>query len=120
MKHMQPNSQVYGLMEIKVFKELLAEISVLVENDDLISDNSNITINSNVTSTTTTNTATNTSTSSTTSTTSNSNELKNIATRIATLVKFHWNVLVVITLIISNLNDQNYNKNKTILQCYQP
>lgn len=92
MKHMQPNSQVYGLMEIKVFKELLAEISVLVENDDLISDNSNITINSNVTSTTTTNTATNTSTSSTTSTTSNSNELKNIATRIATLVKFHWNV----------------------------
>lgn len=93
MKHMQPNSQVYGLMEIKVFKELLAEISVLVENDDLISDNSNITINSNVTSTTTTsNVTTNTSTSSTTSTTSNSNELKNIATRIATLVKFHWNV----------------------------
>ena len=108
-------------MEIKVFKELLAEISVLVENDDLISDNSNITINSNVTSTTTTaNVTTNTSTSTTTSTTSNSNELKNIATRIATLVKFHWNVLVVITLIISNLNDQNYNKNKTILQCYQP
>lgn len=93
LKHMQPNSQVYGLMEIKVFKELLTEISVLVENDDLISDTSNIT------TTTTTSTAAGAAatasianTTTTTTTTTTNNELKNIATRIATLVKFHWNV----------------------------
>ncbi|KAG5420412.1 SOK1 [Candida metapsilosis] len=33
-KHIQPNSEVYGLMEVKIFKELMAEIMVLEEKTE--------------------------------------------------------------------------------------
>ncbi|KAI5962538.1 SOK1 [Candida pseudojiufengensis] len=80
MKHIQPNSEVYGLMEIKIFKELMSEIMNLVSSEDK---------KEKVTATTTNSTTS----TNTTSTTNNSNsEMKNIATRISTLVNFHWNV----------------------------
>ncbi|KAL6454670.1 SOK1 Protein SOK1 [Candida maltosa Xu316] len=89
IKHIQPNSEVYGLMEIKIFKELFSEISVLIESEDLISSTaaSTTTTNNNITTTDNKNTISNNNTATSTTT-----ELKNIANRIATLVKFHWNV----------------------------
>ncbi|KAK6462788.1 putative Sok1 protein [Scheffersomyces coipomensis] len=105
IKHIQPKSEVYGLMEIKVFKSLLSEIIIIInntsttttsnkdENDLLLQQSMNnmqSTFATNVNSTTvTTTTATTTTTpANATSTT----ELKNIALRISTLVKFHWSV----------------------------
>ncbi|KAI5954226.1 SOK1 [Candida jiufengensis] len=82
MKHIQPNSEVYGLMEIKIFKELLNEIMSLVISESEKEESKNNTINSNNSTTTTNNN----------NTTNNTSEMKNIATRISTLVNFHWNV----------------------------
>lgn len=97
MKHIQPNSEVYGLMEIKIFKELTNEISTMIETEDLIIDSknstnfgttgSNVSINSTVTNSNSSNGNTNASNNNNSST-----ELKNIASRISTLVKFHWSV----------------------------
>ena len=97
MKHIQPNSEVYGLMEIKIFKELTNEISTMIETEDLIIDSknstnfgttgSNVSINSTVTNSNSSNGNTNSSNNNNSST-----ELKNIASRISTLVKFHWSV----------------------------
>ncbi|ABN67893.2 high copy suppressor of a cyclic AMP-dependent protein kinase mutant [Scheffersomyces stipitis CBS 6054] len=68
-KHIQPNSEVYGLMEAKIFKELLNEIMTIINTED----------------------TTIAPVSPATPDASNT-ELKNIAMRISTLVKFHWNV----------------------------
>ncbi|RLV89219.1 Protein SOK1 [Spathaspora sp. JA1] len=69
-KHIQPNSQVYGLMEIKIFNQLLSEIVNIIDGVD----DRELELSKANTSPT------------------NTSEMKNIATRIATLVKFHWNV----------------------------
>ncbi|EGW34072.1 uncharacterized protein SPAPADRAFT_134029 [Spathaspora passalidarum NRRL Y-27907] len=68
IKHIQPNSQVYGLMEIKIFNQLLSEIVNIIDGVD------------------------ERELELTKSAPNNTTEMKNIATRIATLVKFHWNV----------------------------
>ncbi|KAI5967478.1 SOK1 [Candida margitis] len=65
VKHIQPNSEVYGLMEMKIFRELLAEIMVLASSSEDKGAATEPSAN---------------------------NEMKNIAQRIATLVNFHWSV----------------------------
>lgn len=78
IKQIQPNSDIYGLMEDKIFKDLIKEISANLEVENSInllniSDENALKpvldeapkLNS---------------------------ETKNIALRISTLVKFHWNV----------------------------
>ncbi|CAD1808404.1 unnamed protein product [Candida parapsilosis] len=67
VKHIQPNSEVYGLMEVKIFKELMTEIMVLVADDNKPNE-------------------------ALSSSSSSNTEMKNIAQRIATLVNFHWSV----------------------------
>ncbi|KAK6199549.1 T-complex protein 11-domain-containing protein [Scheffersomyces amazonensis] len=93
MKHIQPKSEVYGLMEIKIFKELLAEIMALVDKDD---DPQPVTAASTTTTPSSTSASTSAATASATTVSAaasqSSSELKNIALRISTLVKFHWNV----------------------------
>lgn len=79
IKQIQPNSDIYGLMEDKIFKDLVKEINANLEVENSINllnisdehalkpalDESPAKLNS---------------------------ETKNIALRISTLVKFHWNV----------------------------
>ncbi|CCE88781.1 Piso0_001563 [Millerozyma farinosa CBS 7064] len=67
VKQIQPVSDVYGLMEEKIFKELLAEVLSVIDKNNSLPANSS-------------------------STTQQTSEMTNIASRIATLVKFHWNV----------------------------
>ena len=63
IKHIQPSSSVYGLMELKIFKDLQQEIMQTIDEETTMvtkaGDNS---------------------------------ELKSIASRISTLGKFHWQV----------------------------
>lgn len=78
IKQIQPNSDVYGLMEEKIFKEMLKEIITNLNFDSAISA---LTLSPE-----------------TKPTTANpkfkkaDSEMASIATRISTLVKFHWSV----------------------------
>lgn len=77
MKQIQPGSDVYGLMEEKIFKEVLTEVNSTLkklDTDSKISLNDSKNDNSF-------NKAKNAGT-----------EMLNIAHRIATLVRFHWSV----------------------------
>lgn len=65
IKQIQPNSQVYGLMEDKIFKDLTTEFTANLNSNYLNPDDE---------------------------AKKSANELSNIANRISTLVKFHWNV----------------------------
>lgn len=65
IKQIQPNSQVYGLMEDKIFKDLTTEFTNNLNTNYLNPDDE---------------------------AKKSINELNNIANRISTLVKFHWNV----------------------------
>ncbi|ODV82033.1 Tcp11-domain-containing protein [Suhomyces tanzawaensis NRRL Y-17324] len=76
IKHIQPSSEVYGLMEGKIFKDLLNEIVANMGNEESSTYSKDEA----------------TSESSTSSANNGASELKNIAARIATLVRFHWNV----------------------------
>ena len=77
MKQIQPGSDVYGLMEEKIFKEVLTDVNSTLKKFDMDSKISlNDSKNDNFT-----NKAKNAGT-----------EMLNIAHRIATLVRFHWSV----------------------------
>ncbi|EDK40682.2 hypothetical protein PGUG_04780 [Meyerozyma guilliermondii ATCC 6260] len=77
MKQIQPGSDVYGLMEEKIFKEVLTDVNSTLKKFDMDSKVSlNDSKNDNFT-----NKAKNAGT-----------EMSNIAHRIATLVRFHWSV----------------------------
>lgn len=86
-KHIQPNSEVYGLMEAKIFKELLNEIMTIINTEDT-------TIAPVCVTTSATSVREDAALQSTAPATpdASNTELKNIAMRILTLVKFHWNV----------------------------
>ncbi|ODV67761.1 T-complex 11, partial [Hyphopichia burtonii NRRL Y-1933] len=75
IKQIQPSSEVYGLMEDKIFKELLKDIITNLEfENSLINSNPDQSNDSNKDSK------------------KINSESNNIALRISTLVKFHWNV----------------------------
>ncbi|CAN3372560.1 hypothetical protein DIURU_004945 [Diutina rugosa] len=76
IKHIQPSSPVYGLMESKVFKDLLSEIMITIDEEApaLAASQSSSQHTSSAPAK------------------SESSELKNIAQRISTLGKFHWSV----------------------------
>lgn len=65
IKQIQPSSDVYGLMEENIFKDLFKEVMKNSESNITVED-----LKSN----------------------SNTTEISNIAARISTLVKFHWSV----------------------------
>lgn len=75
IKQIQPSSDVYGLMEEKIFKDLLTEIVANTSFESAITT---------VTHEPKTSTAINTRRAD--------SEMESIATRISTLVKFHWSV----------------------------
>lgn len=77
IKQIQPSSDVYGLMEDRIFKELLDEIVSSTNFEDSISIQSM---------------TTDTKPSNPTKFKKIDLEMTNIATRISTLVKFHWSV----------------------------
>lgn len=77
IKQIQPSSDVYGLMEVKVFNELLEEIVSTTTLDG------NISIQSM---------SVDTKTTTGSKLKKNYLEMANIANRISTLVKFHWSV----------------------------
>lgn len=76
MKQIQPGSDVYGLMEEKIFKEVLAEVNTTLRKLDADAKVAVLESQSD----------TNTKPKTTVS------EMQNIAHRIATLVRFHWSV----------------------------
>lgn len=77
IKQIQPSSDVYGLMEVRIFKELLDEIVNKTTFDESISIQTM---------------STDSKSSTGTRFKKVDLEMTNIATRIATLVKFHWSV----------------------------
>ncbi|KAF3991835.1 hypothetical protein FT662_01452 [Candidozyma haemuli var. vulneris] len=77
IKQIQPNSDVYGLMEDKIFKELLTEIVVNLNFDGAITASS---LSNDFKS------------SSSGKSKKADSEMVSIASRISTLVKFHWSV----------------------------
>ncbi|KAK8441306.1 Protein SOSEKI 1 [Candidozyma auris] len=77
IKQIQPNSDVYGLMEGRIFKELLTEIVV------------NLNFDTSITATTLSNDL---KSSSSGKIKKSDSEMGSIASRISTLVKFHWSV----------------------------
>lgn len=77
MKQIQPSSDVYGLMEVRIFKELLDEI---INNNNFDSAISIQTMSSD------------SKTAGAAKFRKIDLEMSNIATRISTLVKFHWSV----------------------------
>lgn len=79
VKQIQPSSDVYGLMEERVFNDLLSEVIVSLRD-------SNTNINSISSDTSITNSP------RSFGSTTNFSELSSIAKRIATLAKFHWSV----------------------------
>lgn len=79
IKQIQPNSDVYGLMEDKIFKELLNEII------------NNLGVDCAITALTLTGDTKSTATTPPKFRKGDS-EMTSIATRISTLVKFHWSV----------------------------
>lgn len=72
IKQIQPSSDVYGLMEEKIFKGLLHEVVSTVDVDAQLTPVS--------------------MPEESTNKKKNNTEMNNIASRIATLVKFHWSV----------------------------
>lgn len=76
IKQTQPNSDVYALMEAKIFKDLLNEINGTLSADNAINVNS----------------LANEFKLGSTKMKKTDSEMSNIATRISTLVKFHWSV----------------------------
>lgn len=77
IKQIQPNSDVYGLMEDKIFKELLTEIVVNLNFDGAITASS---LSNDL------------KLSSAGKSKKSDLEMVSIASRISTLVKFHWSV----------------------------
>lgn len=84
IKQTQPSSQVYSLMEQRVFN-IIKEKVVDLEHEKLnnvmpVSGNGNVAVTSATTTTTTT------------TTTNEEDDIGSIASRISLLAKFHWNV----------------------------
>jgi len=93
IKHIQPSSEVYGLMEAKIFKDLLTEtMSTANDEPSLAAASSTSTLNNTPASSTFPSSTTTTTPPTSVKKDDSNSELRNIATRIATLVKFHWNV----------------------------
>lgn len=107
IKQIQPNLEVYGLMEEKIFKELLIEISGNLRSGNESASASNTNSTGSINSTGNNKNISNisiptivsgkklpisTKNATTGAATRSTSEMANISTRIATLVKFHWNV----------------------------
>lgn len=105
IKHIQPNSEVYGLMEGKIFKDLISEINLV-----LADDMSPLPVC----------TSSSTSSAAAPGSANSATELKSIAGRIATLVKFHWSVfrsyyVDYIRMQHSKIQQDRLNKGKIVL-----
>ncbi|KAG7194021.1 uncharacterized protein KQ657_005220 [Scheffersomyces spartinae] len=99
IKQIQPSSEVYGLMEEKIFKVLTTDILTGLHTSTSTTSNSStsgavpVSASTSVVSTSTTSSAAVPSGAATSNTEGNKvTEMSNILNRILTLVKFHWSV----------------------------
>lgn len=111
IKQTQPSSNLYGIMEERIFKQLL-EIANVFKDDEMLKEESNSSAQT-TTNTSAKSTITQTSTSPTVKEElDENNELNQLGMRVAKLCNFHWNVFGnTYTEAITNHKQQEPNLN---------